>query len=61
MAPFGYVHRSANRMSLSDGRGKLGWVRRYRPVVTGCLGDGVAAYGMTGDTAGSRRRATLRA
>jgi hypothetical protein len=27
VAPFGYVHRSANRMSLSDGRGKLGWVR----------------------------------
>ena len=30
VAPFGYVHRSASRMSLSDGRGKLGWVRRYR-------------------------------
>jgi hypothetical protein len=24
VAPFGYVHRSASRMSLSDGRGKLG-------------------------------------
>ena len=59
VAPFGYVHRSANRMSLSDGRGKLGW-RRYLPVVTGCLGDSVGDYRMTGGTAGSRRRATLR-
>jgi hypothetical protein len=45
VAPFGYVHRSASRMSLSDGRGKLRWMRRYRPVVTGCLCDSVGAYG----------------
>ncbi len=40
------------------GQARLG--ARYLPVVTGCLGDGVGAYGMTGGTAGSRRRATLR-
>ena len=55
VAPFGYVHRSANRMSLSDGRGKLGWVRRYRPGGTGCLGDSVGAYGVTGGQPESQR------
>src|ERR671914_1833912 len=45
VAPFGYVHRSANRMSLSDGRGKLGWWAGTWPVVTGCLVDRVGAYG----------------
>jgi hypothetical protein len=32
-------------MSLSDGRGKLGWCAGTWPMVTGCLVDSVGAYG----------------